>query len=146
MNDLDLLQQTIEQFWDAIPPVWGHVRSQARAYAVQDFGVSLIQFEILRHIRRGAHSVAELAERQQISRPAVSQAVDSLVEEGLVSRSQDPQDRRFVDLELTERGRALINAIFTKNRQWMMEKMKELRPDEMETIIRALGILKETLG
>lgn len=144
MASNDLLQQTIERFWDTVPPVWGRVRGNARCNAIQDFNLTLIQFHILRHIRRGIHSMGELAEKQQISRPAVSQAVEILVEKGLVVRQQDAQDRRYVQLELTENGTNLLEAVFRKNRRWMAEKMASLKQDELETIIAAMEILKRT--
>ena len=140
----DQLQYAIERFWDTIPPVWGTVRGIARTSAVQDHNISLVQFHILRHIRRGARSVSDLAELLQVSRPAVSQALEELVEKDLVSRREDPHDRRFVDLSLTGSGNQLLNAVFGKNRQWMAEKMAGLGPEELETLIRALDILKKT--
>jgi DNA-binding MarR family transcriptional regulator len=140
----ELLQRAIERFWDTIPQVWVRVRNNARANAAQDFNIPLVQFHILRHIHKGIHSVAELAECQQISRPAISQAVDQLVERGLVTRREDPVDRRYVHLELTGEGSSLISAVFGKNRQWMAEKMANLSPEELETIIRATDILKNT--
>ncbi len=41
-----------------------------------------------------------------VSKQAVSQAVDTLVARGYLERTQDPTDRRRVNLSLTERGRA----------------------------------------
>jgi DNA-binding MarR family transcriptional regulator len=144
MKETDELQETIEKFWETIPPVWGFVRGNARSNAVKDFNVTLIQFHILRHIRAGAHSVAELAERQQISRPAVSQAVDLLVEKGLVTRSQGLKDRRYVQVDLTGKGNEMLTDVFSKSRHWMAEKMAALTPDELQTITQALAILKTT--
>lgn len=141
----EVLQRTIERFWETVPRVWGSVRCVARANATQYFNLNLVQFDILRHIRRGVHSVADLAERQQISRPAISQAVDSLVEKGLVSRTPEAADRRYVRLELTDRGEALVGELFTKNRAWMAEKLNVLSDEELETVIDALLILKKTL-
>jgi DNA-binding MarR family transcriptional regulator len=140
----ELLQSAIDRFWDTVPPVWGRVRENARSNAICDFRISLIQFHILRHIRHGAHSVSDLADRLQISRPAISQAVDTLVEKELVTRRQNKGDRRFVQLELTESGNHLINTIFSQNRLWMGEKMSALSPNELETIICAMTILKST--
>ena len=71
---------------------------------------------------KGFTSVSELAAIRQISRPAISQAVDVLVEKGLISRQQEAEDRRFVHLLLTPNGEALLNKIFQENRAWMMEK------------------------
>ncbi|MHB8806918.1 MAG: MarR family winged helix-turn-helix transcriptional regulator [Anaerolineaceae bacterium] len=140
----DLLQRTIERFWDTVPPVWGRVRGNARCNAIQDFNLTLIQFHILRHIRHGIHSVGGLAEKQQISRPAISQAVETLVEKGLVIRLPDAQDRRYVRLELTESATELLEVVFSKNRQWMAKKMASLKQDELETIMTAMEILKRT--
>ncbi len=145
MASPEKLQRTIERFWETIPRVWGSVRCVARANATQYFDLNLVQFDILRHIRRGVHSVAELAERQQISRPAISQAVDTLVEKGLVSRHPEAADRRYIRLELTVQGEALIAELFAKNRAWMAEKMGALSDAELETVIDALLILKKTL-
>ncbi len=144
MASKDLIQQTIEQFWETIPRVWGSVRCVARANAARHFNLPLIQFDILRHIRRGVQSTGELAERQQVSRPAVSQAVDRLVEKGLVSRHPDAADRRYIHLELTESGRQLIVDLFTTNRGWMAERLGALSDGELATLIDALGILKKT--
>jgi DNA-binding MarR family transcriptional regulator len=41
----------------------------------------------------------------------VSQVIDILVNRGYLSRSPDPDDRRRISLELTERGRQAIEAI-----------------------------------
>jgi DNA-binding MarR family transcriptional regulator len=144
MSENDLLQLAIERFWDTVPPVWGRVRGNARSHAVQDHGLSLIQFHILRHIRKGAHSASEIAELLQISRPAISQALEQLVEKGLVTRRQDTGDRRFVQLDLTDSGGSLLNSVFGKSRRWMAEKMCDLHPDDLETLIRAMSILKKT--
>jgi DNA-binding MarR family transcriptional regulator len=139
-----LLHRAIERFWDCVPPVWGIVRDHARSTAVRDHEISLVQFHILRHIAKGTQLASELAERLQISRPAISQALELLVDDGFVVQREDPHDRRFIQLELTEAGSRLLNAIFGENRQWMEGRMAGLSPEELETIIHALDILKNT--
>jgi DNA-binding MarR family transcriptional regulator len=140
----DLLANTIEKFWETIPPVWNTIRGNVRCIATDEFGISVEQFHILRHIRRGMHSASELASINQISRPAISQAVDLLVEKGLVARTQGARDRRYVRLDLTPEGDRLLNAIFDQNRAWMKTKMAALTPADHDTILRALTLLKET--
>jgi DNA-binding MarR family transcriptional regulator len=144
MATQDLLQQTIERFWDTVPAVWGKVRCNVRSNATKDYSINLVQFHILRHIRHGVNTAGELAEKIMITRPAVSQAVDLLVEKGLVNREENPNDRRFVSLELTGEGETLLNSVFAKSRKWMGEQMDSLTDEEMDTIIRALGLLKQT--
>lgn len=137
-------QKAIDRFWETIPYMWNQVKANLRSLAAQNFDISVEQFHILRHIRRGIASVSELAEVKQISRPAISQAVDILVEKGLISRQQDAADRRHVNLTLTPAGDDLLNQIFRENRVWMNRKMASLGEEELDQISAALEILKAT--
>ena len=138
-----LVEKTIESFWDTVPPVWGRIRDNVRRIAMEQFQLSIEQFHILRLIRKGHHSVSQLAAKQLISRPAISQAVDVLVKKGMVSRLQSPDDRRFVRLDLTESGGGLLDAIFEKNRDWMRGVMSCYSPEELALLQQGLGILKK---
>lgn len=144
----EMLQQAIERFWETIPPVWGRIKGNVRGIATQNFDISVEQFHILRHIRRGIGSVSELADARQISRSAISQTVDLLVEKGLITRTQSADDRRYVRLALTPAGDELLNTIFQKNRAWMMEEMEkaELSPDDICTLIQGMEVLKKAFN
>ena len=138
------LQLAIDRFWETIPPTWNRIRGHIRAIAAEKYNITVEQFHILRHVRKGIQSVSDLAEVKQISRPAISQAVELLVEKGLITRQQSTTDRRFVRLELTEDGHKLLNAIFNENRAWMIEKLNSLRPDEIDCLLSGMDVLKET--
>jgi DNA-binding MarR family transcriptional regulator len=139
-----LLQQMIDRFWESVPPTWNRIRTNVRGIAAEKFGITVEQFHILRHIRKGHGSVSELAEAKGISRPAISQAVELLVNRGLVSRRQNAEDRRFVQLELTENGAELLSAIFRENRAWMEGILCVLTPEQMTLVSDALDVLKST--
>ncbi len=138
----ELRQHAIDRFWETIPPVWNQVRNNLRCIASERYEISVEQFHILRHIRRGITTISDLAAVKQISRPAISQGVDTLVEKGLISRRQETDDRRFVHLQLTPAGDDLLNQIFQENRAWMMNKMETLEPEELSSLIDAMEILK----
>jgi DNA-binding MarR family transcriptional regulator len=138
-----LFDQTMDRFWETIPHLWSNIRAHIRTLATERFGISVEQFHILRYIRRGSWSVSELAEAKNISRSAISQGVDMLVNKGLIIRSQNPGDRRYVQLELTAEGNSLLDAIFQDTRAWMQSKMGSFSRDELETIIRAMETLKK---
>ena len=139
-----LVTTVIDKFWETIPPVWGRIRGNVRGIAMENYNLTVEQFHILRHIYKGSHSASEIADAQQISRSAISQALDLLVEKKLVTRCEQAEDRRYVQLELTESGNAMIKAIFKKNRAWMTEKMSELNPEELNNVLNAMEILKKT--
>lgn len=138
----ELLEQTIDRFWEAVPPYWNQVREHIRKVAMEQHDISVEQFHVLRHIRRGVTSVRDLAKVKHISRPAVSQAVDMLVNKGLVNRQPSDQDRRYVNLELTQAGSLLLDAVFLETRAWMREQLATISPDNLASLHKGLEALK----
>ncbi len=139
------LRQVVEVFWETFPPLWCMIHAHIREAAMKQFNITVEQFHILRHIRRGRDSVSALAEAKDISRPAVSQAVDLLVMRGFILRTTNPQDRRHVRLDLTDDGNALMDAIFGDTRQWMMKTFALLSTNEIQALTRSMESLKKIL-
>ena len=139
------LQQVVDLFWETIPPAWNSVRSQVRSIATEKFDVTVEQFHILRHIRGGACSVSELAVVGHISRPAISQAIELLVNKGLVSRQTSLRDRRFGVLGLTPQGAGLLEKIFCQASNWMKTRLSRLEKEDLEVVKAGLTHLRETL-
>ncbi len=61
----------------------------------------------------GGHTVRGLAELLNVSKPAVTRAIDRLMEFDLVLRDDDPADRRSVLIKTTPTGTALVRTIGT---------------------------------
>jgi DNA-binding MarR family transcriptional regulator len=141
----DLRERAIDRFWETVPPLWHSVRSHIRATATAKFDISVEQFHVLRYVRRGTDSVSELATAKNISRPAISQAVEVLVKKGLLTRVPSKEDRRCVELVLTEDGNNLLDTVFKETRGWMSERMQGLSPDELKTVAEAMEIMKKML-
>jgi DNA-binding MarR family transcriptional regulator len=140
-----LRDQAIDRFWETVPPLWNFVRSHIRNTATANFDITVEQFHVLRYIRRGTDSMSDLATAKNISRPAISQAVEVLVKKGLLTRVQSTHDRRFVDLALTEAGNNLLDTVFKETRGWMKERMHTLTADELETIAKAMEVMKKMM-
>lgn len=141
-----LREQAIDRFWETVPPLWNMVRSHIRSAATANFDITVEQFHILRFVRRGTESLSELAAAKNISRPAMSQAVEVLVKKGLLTRVQSTQDRRYVELALTREGNHLLDTVFQDTRAWMKLRMHDLTSDELETIAKAMEVMKKMLG
>lgn len=140
-----VLVQTLDKFWETVPPLWSHIRAHIRAVATENFDISVEQFHILRFIRRGNCSVSELADARNISRPAISQGVDALVNKELVTRTQCREDRRYVELELTPEGNALLDSVFQNTREWMKESLEGFGQEELELAMRGMEVLKKMI-
>ncbi len=138
------LQRTVDSVLTTLPPVWDRIRSNLRIAATTRFGITLEQFHVLRHIRQGYQSVGELAVKKQISRSAVSQAVNVLVAKGLVTRRHESDDRRCVLLELTPHASRVLDANYQENRSWMKTRMASMSREEMKSVHQAMEILNRT--
>lgn len=143
INSKNLLRHAVEAFWETFPLFWHRVRAHIRQAAAEQFEITVEQFHILRHIRGGQCTVSDLAEAKNISRPATSQAVDMLVNKGLIVRAPDARDRRQIQLSLTDSGDALLDAIFEDTRQWMMQTLSPLSDEELQDLGQAMESLKK---
>jgi DNA-binding MarR family transcriptional regulator len=66
-------------------------------------------FTIAHH---NASSVVQIARHLGIGEPTASHLIDKLVQAGLVERSEDPQDRRRAQVQLSPAGGELIEKLF----------------------------------
>ncbi len=79
---------------------------------MNDAAVTLPQVLLLNHVeRRGTASPSDLAGTVHVSLPAVSQMIDRLVQQGLLSRTEDPVDRRRKSLATTARARSVLRKL-----------------------------------
>ncbi|MFO7168991.1 MAG: MarR family transcriptional regulator [Chloroflexota bacterium] len=61
--------------------------------------------------RRGAASVSDISEHLNLSLGATSHLVDKLVDAGLCTRAEDPEDRRQKHIALTDAGRQMVDEV-----------------------------------
>ena len=73
--------------------------------------------------------------------PAVSRSVDMLVRAGLVERTQDPKNRRRLDLRLTHKGKDQLEARIAGGPA-LRNKLERLAHSELRAVERAIEILE----
>lgn len=72
-------------------------------------GLSLDQWRALRACGEcGGATMGDLAERVQVPAPTLTRIVDSLVDRGLVTRRPAPDDRRRVEVVVSQAGQQLL--------------------------------------
>jgi DNA-binding MarR family transcriptional regulator len=109
---------------------------------MEETGLSFSQINILMRLKHGGNSgVSEIGDQLGVTNAAASQAVDRLVQLGLIKRTEDPDDRRAKKLALTPDGNALIEKGIEVRSQWVEGLTGALSPDEQSLIISALTLL-----
>jgi DNA-binding MarR family transcriptional regulator len=111
---------------------------------LSEIGLSLAKLAALHRLSEAGESLplGQLAERLSCVKSNVTQLVDRLEADGLVSRASDPNDRRSRLAVLTDAGRDA----YEKGRRIQMEAEQELfgalTPEESATLHTLLAKLK----
>src|SRR5258708_33828909 len=95
---------------------------RAAALAVGQFGA----LEAL--LRRGPLCQRDLGRKLLRSGGNITVVVGNLARRGLVRRHRGPQDRRFVTVTLTDKGRRLIGGIFPRHVRHVVRERGALSP------------------
>ncbi|MEZ4703511.1 MAG: MarR family transcriptional regulator [Rhodothermales bacterium] len=110
---------------------------------LQDFNLTVSQFGVLEALYHlGTLQAGELAGKILKSGANMTTVLDNLEKRALVSRIRKDDDRRCVEVHLTEAGRALIATILPAHVERVRDAFARLGPDEQET----LGALCKKLG
>jgi len=105
-------------------------------------GLSMPQFSLMMQMyHRGACGMSGISERFEITPAAASQMVDKLVQSGYIVREEDPSDRRAKTLNLTGKGRELIEQGIEERYRWVDDLAGKLNPEESEQIGEALKVM-----
>lgn len=91
-------------------------------------------------------TVKELAERQGVSVQAISKLTTELVDLGYLEATVDPDDGRRRLLDLSERGRAAVEASRTSRRRLQRRIERRLGKEEARATADALAEVLELLG
>ena len=115
--------------------------------ALEKHKLTLGQFDILatlrRHGKKGGLSPSQLLESVMLSSGGMTARLDKLAEASLVYRKADPNDRRVVVVELTAKGRRVIDAA-TATR--FAEANGSLPPLDAGELARLAELLRRWLG
>ena len=110
----------------------------------KDSGLSMPYITTLMRLHyHGACGISEVGHHLSVTNAAASQMADKLVQQGLVERAEDPNDRRAKQLTLTPRGRALVQKSLEARRRWLEELVTALTPEQQAVIITALPYLTQ---
>lgn len=96
---------------------------------------------MFRLYHRGASSVNQLAKHLGVTKAAVSQLLDSLIEADLIERSENPEDRRMKLIALTDEGKSLVRKTMTTRNAWLADFVQNFSEEEKAQILPALQLM-----
>ncbi len=89
----------------------------------------------------GSTNFKNLATALKVTPSNLTGVIDRLVEQGLVSRKENPEDRRMMLLKATSKGEELVSDLRERRISHLSQALTELSPEELNTIVRGLTLL-----
>ena len=102
---------------------------------------SLAEMILLHALQHHPLTIAEVGDMLCLSHSAASRAADRLVRDGLVSRQENPSDRRQKQLTLTPQGEALIAEVEALRSRRLQQAVATLSGEEHEHLRSLLARL-----
>lgn len=123
----------ISNLFRQVSSVYSHTLNPAHKAA---FGkITINQSKIISYIFSNSDKdigIKTIAQNLMVSAAAASQAIDRLVEAGLIERKQDPQDRRAVMISVSNEGKKFLKSIQEESMELMGDIYNEISPTEEE--------------
>lgn len=113
-----------------------------RQHAAGD--LTLTQASTLATVARfGPLTLGELAGREQVAPPTITNVVGKLEAAGLVDKAIDANDRRVCRVSLTPAGRARLDEIRDLRTAWLTGRLADLSIDDRARVVDALEVLEQ---
>lgn len=92
--------------------------------------------------RHGPITPSEIADIERVKRPTITRTLGCLEREGLIDRSEDPDDRRSALVSVNAAGRERLRRLRKRKNAYLARHMRRLSDEEVETLARAAEILE----
>jgi DNA-binding MarR family transcriptional regulator len=108
-------------------------------------GLTMEEFKVLMELRAGSRTHGALSKHLEVSTGAMTNRLDKLEREGLVSRARDPNDRRGVLLSLTAAGSERLDAYIDRGAHRERQLLEGLTQTEKRRLNDLLAKLLDML-
>lgn len=139
----DITQELTKTLQDWIEVFMRRSMHNVLSFAKEN-NLSMSQMGALMNIHRHRMcNVSEIGDELGVTSAAASQMLERLVQQGVIERTEDPNDRRAKQIALTEKGQQMIHEGFRTRYVWLGELSGSFTPAEQAQIQTALRLLLE---
>ena len=131
-QDRKKLEDIADGFMDSFPVFFrrasrGGAHPSARKFDPSRFVLKAVQMH-------GPLRMSEIGRHMGISRPYMTALVDKLISDGLVERAPDPDDRRVVNVRITDAGKEEIKDFTQCTRDAVVKNLSSLDSEDISAL------------
>src|SRR5262245_55943023 len=144
--DRDALQHEAEEILAIVKALWKDLFRNPSAEG-EEHGITGPQVTVMAClVTKGPMTLTELSRTLNMSHSSASGIVDRLQVRGLVRRTEDPHDRRRIQIEVTEGVRRYVRELEEGPFGRLMRVLGTATPAERASIKKGLTLLSDLLG
>jgi len=133
--------EAARELLDVVPVIVKDIRSEMRSRRSPDLTVP--QFRTLAFVDRNrGTSLSAVANHMGLTLPSTSKLVDGLLARGMLTREDNPADRRRVKLGVTNHGLGILETSRRDTLIYLKGKIASLSADEREVIVKAMKAMR----
>ncbi len=118
------------------------IRKIASDDAWMELNLTIAQLKSLFFItNEGSTNSGKLAAALGVTPANVTGIVERLVEQGLISRTENPEDRRMLLLQPGDKGQALLADLRERHMARLSEVLEQMSRDEISTLVQGFTSL-----
>lgn len=135
------------RLWLRLFSVTRLMENDVRSRLQSEFDVTFTRFDILSQIYRMPDGLilGELSRRLMVSPGNITSVIKRLMDDGLIVRTQNPDDRRENIVQMTPLGRAKFAEMAAANEMWIRNLTAGLSPAEVKSLLALLAKMKASV-
>jgi MarR family transcriptional regulator for hemolysin len=133
--------EAARELLDVVPVIMKDIRSEMRNRRSPDLTVP--QFRTLAFVDRNkGASLSTVANHMGLTLPSTSRLVDGLIARGMLTREDNPVDRRLVKLGVTNHGLTILKTSRRGTLAYLADKISSLSVEDREVIVKAMKAMR----
>lgn len=123
------------------------IENEIRSRLREQFDFTLPRFDMLAQLERAPEGIVlgDLSRRLMVTAGNVTAVCDKLIEDGYISRTPSPDDRRIQIVRMTHAGRSAFSKVAEAHAQWIKEIFDDLPPQDVQGLNKLLSTLKHSV-
>lgn len=123
------------------------IEKRIRVRLESDFAMTLPRFDVLAALEREPDglTMSQLSAALLVSNGNVTGVVTRLIEELLVVRTMESDDKRFATVRLTRKGREAFNRMAGVHEGWIDQMLCELTEAQIEQLSKLLAVMRHSI-
>lgn len=140
-------EHTPLRMWVRLVACYHLMEIRLRTELRNGFDTTLPRFDLMSQLYRYPEGLkmGELSRLLMVTCGNITALTDRLIEEDLVQRRDDPNDRRAYAISLTPKGKKLFQKMAVQHERWVSSLLGDFDPSELQQLSGLLSQLKRDI-